>query len=330
MHLQKSRFPLFLALAAIAICFIDNGARAGVTARAEDGPPDLPIPAIRKRLVTTMDLRSKEGVEYRIFVSTPQGAPPTTGFPVLYVLDANAWFGIAAEVARVFENGADPCLVVGIGYPIKGLWSPRQRTFDSTMESKTPVDQPQWKTGGNEAFLNFITETVKPRIEATHKIDRSRQALFGHSLTGLFVLHALFAKPDAFTLFIAASPSIWWGDFAVNEEEAAFEAHRPSSSPRVLLSVGGKEATFVPSAGMREALLKHPELLGGRPVDDVMASYEKLALSYRMVAAAKDLSERLSSAGVKAQFIEYPGEDHITEAPMAITRSLEMLLENFD
>jgi predicted alpha/beta superfamily hydrolase len=66
-------------------------------------------------------------------------------------------------------------------------------------------------TGGNDAFLSFIIDELKPAIAKATQVDPGRQALFGHSLGGLFVLHALFSRSDAFDTFIAGSPSIWWG-----------------------------------------------------------------------------------------------------------------------
>ena len=310
----------------VPLTFAPGGASSAAP-RAEDGAPDLVMPPIRERVVTTRDVTSSHGVRYRLFVSAPKGAPPPGGFPVIYLLDGNAWFGVAASISRVFEYGAGPCLVVGIGYPVKSLWSARQREFDTTMVSTTPPDQPKWSTGGADDFLDFIVGTVKPQIEARFRIDQTRELLFGHSLNGLFVLHALYARPDAFRIFVAASPSIWWGDFAILSQETEFEKRPlPEAPPRVLVTVGSKEATFQPSAAMRATLLQHPEVLGGHSPDELMAMYESLALKYRMVDAARETAERLRAHGMDAAFIDYQDEEHNTEAPMAITRALEMLL----
>ncbi len=47
------------------------------------------------------EMRSKGGRTYRIFVSFPQEEPPASGFPVIYLLDANSVFGTMAEALRV-------------------------------------------------------------------------------------------------------------------------------------------------------------------------------------------------------------------------------------
>ena len=295
--------------------------------KAEDGAPDLVMPAVRQRTIATYELKSAEGVAYRVFVSVPAGDPPPGGFPVMYVLDGNAWTGVAAEIARVLEYGGGPILVVGVGYPIDSLWAPRQRVFDTTMPSRVPPDEPAWKTGGADAFLTFLTGTVQPLVAAHYAIDPARQGLFGHSLMGLFVLHVLFTQPNAFSLLVAASPSIWWGGFAILPQEQAFaERPLPPGAPRVLLTVGSLEAGIEHPEQLRAALAKHPEILNGHKPEEMVALYEQLARSYRMVDAAREMTERLATRGVDAKFILYQDEEHNTEAPMAITRALEMLL----
>jgi predicted alpha/beta superfamily hydrolase len=103
----------------------------------------------------------------------------------------------------------------------------------------TPAD-----VGGVDDFLRTIETEVKPRVAALAPVDRGDQVLFGHSLGGLAVVEALFTEPDAFRTFIAASPSIWWGETAVLAKEASFSARvaAGSSRPRVLITVGAEES----------------------------------------------------------------------------------------
>ena len=46
-------------------------------------------------------LKSRRGAEYRIMVFKPESAPPAEGYPVIYMLDANAVFGTVAEKVRL-------------------------------------------------------------------------------------------------------------------------------------------------------------------------------------------------------------------------------------
>ncbi|MBL3615547.1 alpha/beta hydrolase, partial [Bacillus sp. RHFS18] len=92
------------------------------------------------------EMRSKGGRTYRIFVSFPQEEPPASGFPVIYLLDANSVFGTMAEALRVQsrrpeKTGVVPAVIVGIGYPTDQPFS-AERHSDFTMplsESELPV-----------------------------------------------------------------------------------------------------------------------------------------------------------------------------------------------
>ncbi|MDR1460164.1 MAG: hypothetical protein LBI78_00765 [Campylobacteraceae bacterium] len=65
------------------------------------------------------------------------------------------------------------------------------------------------RAGGAEEFLEFIeNELKKPAITEKIKIDRQKQAIWGHSYSGLFVLYTLFAHYDFFQRYISVSPSL--------------------------------------------------------------------------------------------------------------------------
>ena len=48
---------------------------------------------------------------------------------------------------------------------------------------------------------------IHERFGVPHK-----ELLFGHSFGGLFVLYTLLSKPQSFTHYVCASPSLWWGE----------------------------------------------------------------------------------------------------------------------
>ena len=71
-------------LAAFALASVLPALAAGA---AGSGPVVIP----RSEQFT---LRSREGSrEYRIFLARPAAMPPPAGYPVVYVLDGNAFFG---------------------------------------------------------------------------------------------------------------------------------------------------------------------------------------------------------------------------------------------
>jgi predicted alpha/beta superfamily hydrolase len=161
----------------------------------------------------------RTGREYRIFTYVPAGQPPEEGFPIIYSLDGNASFSSLAEAMRLQSrppHGFEPAIIVGIGYESDDPIVTGPRFYDYT-EKADPVKLParpsrtEWpETGGADAFLAFIEEELKPALERMFPIDRTRQALFGHSLGGWFTLHVLAERPEAFSTYIAGSPSVWW------------------------------------------------------------------------------------------------------------------------
>lgn len=150
---------------------------------------------------------------WRIWLQPPEGPAPAGGYPVLYALDGNASFALAAQLAR---NAAarpqplrpDPVLVVGIGHPLDAVFTQPLRTRDYTPASASlPANATQ---GGGDVLLDFIVQTLRPALAQRWPLDARRQTLFGHSFGGLLALHSLFTRPGDFTRYAAASPSIWW------------------------------------------------------------------------------------------------------------------------
>ena len=270
---------------------------------------------------TQFDLASKiSGRTYRIFVFAPPLPPPEAGYPVLVALDGNMTFPIAAAMASMYAFSGCPTLVVGVGYPASPLEIQMLRFRDLTPPTppegipKRPGIPPLGPEhfGGASEFRGFLTEELRPAIAAAHKVDPAREALFGFSLGGLFVLDTLFNQPDAYSRYMAASPSIWWNDSAVLADEAGFvrAIEAGAASPRVLISVGDREQ-LVPS-----------RLPGGMSAEDA----EALIAEGRMVDNAWELSTRLgrvTGCGYASCFHAFENEDHLTGMAASVGRALD-------
>lgn len=262
------------------------------------------------------DRRPRTGGEpYRIFLHRPPGEAPATGWPVLYLLDANAVIGTAVDIQRVqspypLGTGIEtPFAIVGIGYPTAGPYDSLRRSWDyspppgASYPPHTP-DGPPVRTGGADHFLAFIEDELMPEIASRIPIDVGRQALFGHSFGGLFVLHALFSRPGLFATWIAASPTIYWEGFLLMKRFDAFtESRRTCHAVSVLLSAGEYEqmlAPFQKDAADRETRMARQA--GSRTVE-----------------LAREMAERLSRvAGVRADFRLLPGRTHMSVLPDAL------------
>jgi len=232
-------------------------------------PEPSTAPGYTMPYTAVWDMTSDRGDVYRIFVSFPaEGEPPPDGYPVLYVLDGNAIFAAFAETRRMQEHeDIGKSLIVGVGYPTDKAYDER-RLDDFT--AATPPPQP-WReafaklpSGGRDRFLDFLAGKLRTEIGKRYKINRDRQALFGHSLGGLFGIHALFARPDAFHAIVAASPSLFWHEREMLAEERDFAARLQEGKipklARLMVVSGDREETSV-ERWDAEAFVKRAEPL---------------------------------------------------------------------
>jgi predicted alpha/beta superfamily hydrolase len=166
--------------------------------------------------------------------------------------------------------------------------------------------------GGADRFLAFLEEDLKPLVGREFPVHPERQALFGHSFGGLFALHVLFTRPAAFRTYVAASPSITWGEPAIGQAERRFVETCHDGPVRLLVTVGEYEQKLAPyerSAGKaaeREAYLQE----------------------FRMIDQARALVGRLNGLqrpGLVAEFKEYAGEGHMSLVPSAMSHSLRFI-----
>jgi predicted alpha/beta superfamily hydrolase len=235
----------------------------------------------------SLDLGGPDKVTRRVFLSVPDGPPPAQGYPVVYLIDGNTTFDLARQALA-----GDPqmrAVLVGIGYPSDSRDEiVRLRLFDLTPPTPAELIPPGMsapKTGGNDAFLEFLEGTVKPEVERRVAVDRTRQTLFGHSLGGLFALHVLFSRPDAFQTYIAADPSIWWnGRSILNEMQQFLRDPSSGEGSRLLIETSGKRAQ---RPGADAATIAKIETLrsgpNGSDVHDALKA-SRLMLGYRQFA----------------------------------------------
>jgi hypothetical protein len=75
--------------------------------------------------------------------------------------------------------------------------------------------------------------------------------LFGHSLSGLFVLWTLFTRAELFQYYLASSPSIWWNDheiLAYADEWCNYGHMTRPEKRKLMITVGSEEAFMVDDA----------------------------------------------------------------------------------
>jgi predicted alpha/beta superfamily hydrolase len=325
-HKARGLFGLTLLalLLLVLAATIPSAARAK---EADSRPPaEVSIPNSRQ-----IELVSKvNGQRYTISIALPFANMPGKGYGVVYLFDSYISFAAVAEAARAAAEAA-PVVVVGIGYPQDKAWTDatlkRKRPLPSTYDGV-----PDWRvapsyrrlydlslpvaagpdldalnamglpplfegdTGGIDDLLKIIEREVKPLVRRLVKTDPDKEILFGHSLGGMAVVHALFVAPEAYNVFIASSPSIWWNNKQVLRDEAAFTraVRAGTAHPRILITVGSKEAG--PDRGSPGWSL------------EVQAAWDSVG----MVSNAQALAERLRALPGKPGYdVEYKRFDQV-------------------
>ena len=156
--------------------------------------------------VTSLTVKSEVlGEDRRILVRTPQGYEAgNQRYPVLYLLDGDAHIAhTSSTVEFLARNGRMSELIV-VAIPN----TDRTRDLSPTHITTTgATGAPQFPTsGGGDKFLKFIETELMPHIEKNYRVHPYR-ILAGHSLGGLFVVHAMISRPDLFNAYIAVSPA---------------------------------------------------------------------------------------------------------------------------
>ncbi|KHL74220.1 esterase, partial [Pseudomonas putida] len=240
-------------------------------------------------------MKSAEGREYRIMVSLPEGDVPWTGgYPVIYLLDGNAYFP-AFHAAKRAQDRLRGAILVAIGYPSDTPLDFERRAFD--LSPPQPAERNKPPQGGQDLFLDFIEKRLMPKVNARFKVDQDQRSLVGHSFGGMFGVYALFTRPQLFQHVIAISPSLWWRD-------------------RYLMA---HERTFTRRAHAGQLDLTHSSLtllIGDREMPQEIQ--DARALQLRL--------EALSQYGLRSDFQLEAGEDHMSVPFRVPTRVLDELI----
>ncbi|MCP1104864.1 alpha/beta hydrolase-fold protein [Serratia nevei] len=193
-------------------------------------------------LISTTQCLDYNGQKYKIFIAHSEKVAGNLN--PLYLLDANTQFSTVTE----YENrrGDADILYVGIGYQ-DDVDIKQARTRDYTIPSP---DEEFAEGGGAEAFYQFITTCVKPWIESHYSINAEQQTLAGHSHGGHFVMYTLLNHPKAFQRYLAASPSIWWGEGALLSDG---DIKLDESVNKLTLMLGEYEEKIHPESNEKEA-----------------------------------------------------------------------------
>lgn len=175
------------------------------------------------------------GEDRTILVRTPPGYDTNKlAYPVLYMTDGDAHIGhTSTTIEFLVRNGRmSDMIVVGI--------TNTDRTRDLTPTKAVGPNAAQFPTaGGADNFLKFIATELIPEIERRYRVQPYR-VLAGHSLGGLFAVHALITQPDLFNSYVAVSPSLQWSDDATLKRAEEFFKTRKELHATLFTALGNE------------------------------------------------------------------------------------------
>lgn len=155
-------------------------------------------------------------------------------YPVLYVLDGDIAFGMAASISRYLQIGDNipETIVVGIGYG----------SLNKSVVKKRNRDYRPEQTGGADNFLAFINKELIPYIDENYRTVPGDRTINGYSLGGLFCLYALFTQSESFNKYIIGSPNLSWDNYSVFNYEEESPEKIVDKELMIFISVGSEES----------------------------------------------------------------------------------------
>ena len=178
------------------------------------------------------------GEERVVLVRTPVGYETgNVKYPVLYMTDGDAHMDhTASTIDWLRRNGRiSDLIVVGV--------TNTDRTRDLTpvkSTNKAPTGELQFPTsGGADNFLKFFETELIPQIEKDYRVQPYR-IFAGHSLGGLFAIHAMITKPGIFNSYIAVSPSLQWENGEALKRATDFLSKQKEMNVTLFTSIGNE------------------------------------------------------------------------------------------
>lgn len=200
------------------------------------------------------------GEDRTMWVYTPPGyANSSSRYPVLYLTDGPGHFlHTTGTVQFLARTGRIPqMIVVGIANT--------DRTRDLTPTSLAAENSSGRifpTSGGADRFLEFFRKELIPHIESSYRTEPYR-VFSGHSLGGLFAVHAFLTHTDLFDAYLAVSPSLWWDDEICKRRAKNFFGDTSKLQKSLYLTLGKESPQMHASFdGLTDHLAKLPPIEG--------------------------------------------------------------------
>lgn len=169
---------------------------------------------------------------------------PDLHYPVHYMTDAQNLFGDGSpygnwKIDKSLSSlaGEDKANVIIVAIDHGG---------EERIQEFSPYDNPRLGKGLGALFLRFLTDTLKPYVDAKYrtKPDRLNTGMGGSSVGGLLSIYAALMFPHVFGRLMIFSPSLWISPRIYFDAIHFFEPFET----RIYIYAGGKEgANMIPN-----------------------------------------------------------------------------------
>ncbi len=206
--------------------------------------------------------------KYEVKVLLPKDYNPNNNYPIVYLLDGYYHFADVSKSIKKDKNLND-IILVGIFYKDFPFSTNNLNQIEELRENdltfpKNTEPSGEKTGGGAPEFYAFISTELIPFIENEFSVDSTERTLMGHSLGGYFVLWQMLEHEEnsPFTNLVALSPSVWWSDlYLLQDENVAEDLYLPN---RLYLGVAEHEGLEmnVLIENLNSQLIKHEEAQG--------------------------------------------------------------------
>jgi predicted alpha/beta superfamily hydrolase len=204
--------------------------------------PSVTLPGTELRSLKS----SNTGRSYDIYVRLPAeyAQHPEKRYPILYVLDGQWDFKLLDSIygGLFYDEYVPEMIIVGITYTGTNPDYDSLRAMDYTPVHIEHISG----SGGAPEFLAFLKDELFPFIETNYRADPAQRVLMGSSYGGSFTLYAMFADPELFHGYVAASPAVPYADNAAFKQEAEYASSHQDLPVRLFISVGELERLAEP------------------------------------------------------------------------------------
>ena len=171
--------------------------------------------AANVQIINTSFAMPQLGRTRRVWLYLPPAyaANPARRYPVLYLHDGQNVFdaatsfsgewGVDEALNQLAASGQDAtgCIVVGI-----------DNGGANRLNEYSPWANAQYGGGQGDGYLDFITQTLKPYIDANYRTQPGREftGIGGSSMGGLISTYAALRHPTVFGKVLSFSPAYWF------------------------------------------------------------------------------------------------------------------------